>query len=246
MRQIFKLATPYLLFAPRALNPNLSARDTHSWIEIAIPLEDGTFNLLSIGKFTKVFPITTWEQLQFIYRTYQGILTIVDPNKFHHSRSRIAVPFPPLAKDQFIQLMGALRQDLLRAQKEDFVFQVQGDNCARWVQKMVNILFPNLGIELFSMSHDDIIIPFFIMPFIWIQRNIPIESVKNAFRMSLGLFLGALEGQEFTNETGEKVFTRLYDDVNWNKGTLELPAKLFEILETVKQRVSSPFLNSPL
>jgi len=57
--------------------------------------------------------------------------------------------------------------------------------------------------------------------------------------MSLGLLFGALEGQEFTNETGEKVFKRLYDDINWNKGTLEIPAKLFEILENVKERVSS-------
>ncbi len=208
-------------------SPTLEASDNHAWVDIALPLEDGTFSMISVGKYTEPFPETIMESLHHIFRSHKATLTVIDFNLFMSQRERASLPFPPLNHEQFENLMGLLKNDFQRSLNGELVFQAQGDNCAAWVVSLMKRLYPDLEIDPYRTAIQDLTVPSFLMPIILARHVLPTQYLWNQFRIACCVALGALDSTPLSDGQGGTKNVRLFDNPSWREGYLEIPSALF-------------------
>ena len=210
------------LFVLRASRkyPDFHAQDTHSWIDLVIPIEGEpeNFNVISVGKFSEHFPIGTRESLDHITLSHPAEITLIDPNKFYGWRERIHFAFPPMKEETFKLCMEKLRNDLLRCRQGKEYFQAQGNNCAKWVEETIKTTFPQFKLDLFRTMYTEILVP----------PLTPLLKLGNTFRLILSMILGAWRGADFVSEDGTTKRTiRLIQHPDWFKGLYRIPARIF-------------------
>jgi hypothetical protein len=225
----------YALFALRAsrTTPDLNGDGNHGWADLLVPLADGTFNCLSLGKFSNWFPVTFMETFTHVFHTHEANVTIVDPNSFMSSRDRISVALPPINENQFKEIMQDLRNELLLSRKGDLIFQAQGDNCASWIRHFVQRNWKGLDIEPYQTRFEDIILPSLLMPVIWARNIFPNDDAWHWFRRSFCWLFGAGTYHEMPD--GRHV--RLLDNQDWNDGILQIPARLWIEKQRILNRI---------
>lgn len=198
---------------------DLHAKDTHGWIDLLLPLEDGTFNCISVGKFTTGFPVSDWEAFNHILKAHPAEMTVVDPNKFYGWRERVHYPFPPMNEETFSRCMEKIRKDFIRCREGKEYFEFQGNNCSKWVEETIKTVFPEFKLELFNTRYDEIIIP----------PLTPLLRLGNFARILIcTLFLGAWRGYDFKNEDGSTRTVRLLGNAFWRRGWFRIPGRICE------------------
>jgi hypothetical protein len=229
----------YALFVIRGsrTTPDLSADGNHGWSNIIYPLDDGTFNVIAPGKFSDWFPVGLWQAFYHIFRTHKAYVTLVDANEFMSSRDRISIPLPPLSKEKFFELMGDLRNDLLKSRRGELVFQAQGDNCASWIQSLISRHWPALHIDPYQTRIEDVGLPGAIMPIVWAKSLFPNDEGWQEFRRWFCSLCGAIEGFQSPDGQGGTKTVRLIDHKGWHDGVLQLPSRLWVERERVLSQV---------
>jgi hypothetical protein len=229
------------LFVIRAsrTTPDLRGDGSHAWADLLVPLGDGTFNCLSIGKYSNWFPVGLLETFNFIFHTHEANVTVVDPNTFMSSRDRISVPLPPINKDQLEQIMEDLRKELIRSRNHELIFQAQGDNCALWIRHFIQRNWQGLSIEPYQIPVQDLIVPNFLMPIIWARHIFPTESAWQWFRIGFCSIFGAMSPHALPTSDGRSRNISLFNNEDWRRGLLQIPARLWmekeRILSTVNK-----------
>ncbi|MFN4174845.1 MAG: hypothetical protein ACK4HV_07070, partial [Parachlamydiaceae bacterium] len=127
---------------------NLSYEKCHAYLEIAIPNPDRSYNIYEFGKFARLFPYGVFETMMVFTITTPGTVAYPDENIYHTARQQAGYGFS-LNHFQGLLLMDELKKDIEEARKGNMVFQVETENCAKWIQNhLENILgkanVPNL------------------------------------------------------------------------------------------------------
>ncbi len=230
----------HAFFAIRAsrTTPDLNGADNHGWSDLLIPLPDGTFNCLSLGKFSNWFPVTLMETFNHVFHTHEANVTVLDTNSFMSSRDRTAVPLPPITKEQFPEIMKNLKEEFLRSRRGELIFQAQGDNCASWVRHFIQRNWPGLDIEPYQTPFQDLTLPTIFMPLIWTRNFFPNDAMWHWFRRSFCSLFGALSYHQMPQSAGEPRKIRLLDNHDWSRGILQIPSRLWIERDRVLARVN--------
>jgi hypothetical protein len=225
----------HALFAVGAsrFTPDDSPEGTHGWVSLYVPYGKDSngkrlFNRLSIGKFSSTFPITKKEKFSFSFSTHRATLTCVDPNSFNSDRERTEIAFPPLSKEKFENYMEELKGDFQSSLNGTLVFQVQGsENCAGWVRKQVQRLFPDFHADLFEASFTELPLPPSLNPSMKPRKLYSSQRVWLFIRFIIACICPT---RKFPNDKGGMTSYRLSNDHLFRSGRLHHPPKLFDRL----------------
>jgi hypothetical protein len=133
-------------------SPTLDFEQTHAFLEVAIPMHKGHYALFDFGKFAYVFPSSFFENLTFFCRNVHATIAFPDENIFYTHRQQTQYPFT-LTPVQGVQLMDAIKVDIMKARQKNFVFQIESENCAKWTyEKLESALGKGSLPNLFRMS----------------------------------------------------------------------------------------------
>ncbi|MDB6081862.1 MAG: hypothetical protein JWO53_1134 [Chlamydiia bacterium] len=219
----------------------LHIQDNHSWFEIALPNNNGTFSILPFGKYAEVYPKGLLDSFRYIFQTKRAKLCFPDENEFYYHREHKIEPYVANAL-QLEQFMDLLRQDLLKAREGNMIFQAQGNNCAAWVQETMDTIFPEEKAKprLFEVSILKTASPF---PVSCITSNLRATAmllghkIANCWRIFICTLFGAWQGCTI-KVNGVPTTERLIYNPIWLKGNLSLPAQLFHRVKEVEETIT--------
>lgn len=217
--------------------PDLNANENHSWIELCIPLDDGTFNVVGISKFSDWFPVTLCEAFYHVYHTHLGYVTLLETNTFELCRDRLAVRLPPLTKQHFESVMEYLRDLFLRSRRKELIFQAGGDNCASEVMKFIRHNWPGLDIEPFATKALEMSLPSIFNLLITCRSLFPTDAAWDEFRRFFGWLSGSLSTYPRADGKGGIVNECLAGNEYYQQGITQLPARLWLEKEKITKRV---------
>lgn len=113
---------------------------SHGYLDVLIPDGKGRFELYSIGKYPAKWPESFLERALFITNTLKSKIQCPDENYYMAQRQQAMAPNIINAEDG-MELMDNIRQDLVKAQEGNIVFQFPWENCAWWSQNQLEKIF---------------------------------------------------------------------------------------------------------
>lgn len=121
--------------------PTMDYDRSHSYLELAIPCKDHEhYAIYDFGKFALKFPASFFESLQMFCHTLPATVAYPDENVFYSHRQHAQHSFVLKAK-QGAGLLEAIRLDLIKARAGNFVYQIETENCAKWLyEKLEGVL----------------------------------------------------------------------------------------------------------
>lgn len=122
----------------------------HSYLEIAIPVENGKFSVISLGIYPVRFPVTILENLKFLAATVLSKIVYPDLNIYLPKRQYAIHPLK-LTKEQFDQLVENVGKDILAGLNGNLTFKFIDENCSYWTQKKVNEIVEEEDPNYFEM-----------------------------------------------------------------------------------------------
>lgn len=250
---------PLLVLHSTTKNPKvLAPLDTHSFIDIYIPQGDGTFNVISPGKYAdsyvpsfkeKGFSLFTIvdriknlvDNFRFAFSSRQGTYVLADSNNYMTHRHHKEVCLPPLSKDQFETTMQFVKEQFINAREGRMLFQMQGNNCATTIEELLKRLDPNLNFSPYR-AHILETKPPAVLQWITESRKFFMnETHWNNFRLFASRIFGAGDPYRYTDEEGLTQEASLMNDSRWVKANVAMPNGIFR--EGQARRVQEHFRN---
>jgi hypothetical protein len=219
-------------------NPNGYYFDgSHAWFETAVPTGDGTFQIIPIGKYPDVepFPTGSCETLFYTYSTKRAYLNYPDKNSFFNHREQVGVAHIA-DKQQLERWLDKIREDLLSAKRDELIFQAQGDNCAVWVQDVLDHVYGKgvlpryFDVDVYSvMAPKPLNLVTYFYSFL---ANKVSRTFANVLRFAQGSLCGVWRGyKHFDPKVNKVVTSRLALNPRWYSGRIMLPCVLFHTAE---------------
>lgn len=196
----------------------------HSYLQLAVPNGDGNYALYDFGKFAKQFPTSLFENLKlFCYNLYATV-AYPDENVFYTHRQSAYHSFP-LTPKEGANLLERIRRDIVLGRADNFVYQIESENCAKWLNEHLEAVLgkdaiPNLY-RTSLLKTEPTGFMSFIFAFI---RILPFFCQVPAL-MALHLPFGAKE-PTWIIEQGDSVPKALHLASFWTTGEVFLPAYL--------------------
>lgn len=120
--------------------PDLDLDTRHGYFEVAIPssnADQSSYTLYPFGNFARNFPNSLWDLVAFLADTVPGKVTYPDENFFYSQRQQAFHPIK-LTENEGRQLMHVIQKELIKAKHGHVIFQLGGENCAFWAQKVLH------------------------------------------------------------------------------------------------------------
>lgn len=204
--------------------PSLDFEKTHAYIELAIPMGNGSYAIYDFGKFAYQFPESVTENLTFFCRTVPATVAYPDENVFYTHRQHAQYSFG-LTSEQGFDLMQGIAHDIRLSRVGNFVYQIESENCAKWSHEKIAAVvggwkMPNLfKIHLLNTEPNGACKVIFSL-----IKTIP-DKWQTPLLSSLHLPFGAATTQQVI-ENGMLVEKSLRNHQFWNTGVVYLPAFL--------------------
>lgn len=213
-----------------AEHPNHRADQNHAWFAVVVPRRDGTYTLLPFGKYAEKYPPNDlMGQFAYIFSTQKGKICYPDENEGMLHREKAEVPLVVDA-DRIDRALDAIRQSLQKSHTGNLIFQAQGDNCAAWVQDILDTVFNDTTVPRpFELPILQTEAPFpvnYIVSFFKTVSDYTCGPVANIVRIAVCTLFGAWQGHTVNSSEGPET-ERLLSNENWLAGRLTLPANLF-------------------
>lgn len=197
---------------------------THAYLEIGIPMDKFHYAIFDFGKLANEFPATFMDTLAMVCNTVHATIAYPDENVFYTHRQHAQHHFI-LAPIEGIKLMDAIKKDMISSRGLNFVYQVESENCAKWVHEKLEIAagmhaIPNLFVM--SIFHTEPLS--FLRPIIRFCKMFP-QSWQIRALTFFHLPLGAAKGH-WVLEHGLLVWRALTHHPFWQTGTIYLPCFL--------------------
>lgn len=124
--------------APKATRGNLDLDffKTHAFIEVAVPNNEGSFSIYGFGKHADKFPQNPWEAFCMITKMVPAVICFPDDNVYYTHRESGFHPYV-LSPVEGKKLMDVIKRDIQKGRDENFVYNIESDNCAKWVYHLV-------------------------------------------------------------------------------------------------------------
>lgn len=131
--------------SPRATytSEELSGKENHSYLEVAIPFQNGTdkdYRVYPFGKDPYKDPISNFQILRFVAKTTEARIVYADQGAYYTERKNQGVAFL-VTKAQGEGVMEKIKQDINAGLNHELNFQLIGENCACWAQEVVDELW---------------------------------------------------------------------------------------------------------
>lgn len=110
----------------------LDYENTHAFLEVAIPWGDGRYAIYDFGKFARKYPSSFFEGVTIFCKNLRATVSYPDENIFYSHRERSDQPFL-IGEEEGLLLMEQIKNDMLAANEGNFVYQIESENCAKWV-----------------------------------------------------------------------------------------------------------------
>lgn len=216
--------------------PNLDYEETHAYLEIAIPRGRGLYAVYDFGKLALKYPETLMEKMSMFTKNVHATVAFPDENVYYSHRQKGFEPFA-LTPRQGIALMSLLRRDIESSRKLNFIYQIESENCAKWVHHVLEEVVGHEKMpDLFRMQLLDTQPqgPVALL-FRWIKQlparwQVPVLA-------HLHLPLGAFR-KIWIWEEGRKVAKSLSSHTFFTTGQIYLPALLVEKVMTAEVAVT--------
>lgn len=203
---------------------SLDYEETHAFLEVVIPQEDGHFAVYDFGKLATEYPSDRFEQIAMMTKTVHATVAYPDDNVFYTHRQRGFHPFA-LKNSKGMALMQLLKEDILVSRSKNMVYQIQSENCAKWVYTHLVAVLGALAVpDLFRMQLLDTEPQGPVALLFRGIKTIP-EKWQVPLLMFLHLPLGAFR-KIWIEEEGIKVAKSLSTHMFFKTGQIFLPALL--------------------
>jgi hypothetical protein len=204
----------------------LDYNSSHAFLEVAIPRSKNDYTIYSFGKFATYFPGTALDHIFFFSTTEYATVGSPDENEFYTHRQLANFAFAVNPEEGF-RLMDAIRRDIQLSRERNFVYQIESENCAKWVyEKLIEVLgaprVPNLFVMPLLESEPSGAVGH-VFRFI---KNMP-EAVHIPILTFLHKPLGAHKGV-WVKENGIAVHKSLDKHEFWKTGHVYMPALLHQ------------------
>jgi hypothetical protein len=199
---------------------------THAYLEVAIPIGEGKYSIHAFGKFAFVFPATFFECFFSLCQNVHATIAYPDENIYFTERQHGRHSFLMNPCEAF-KFMESIKEDMLKARVRNFIFQIQSENCAKWIQeKLEGVLGKEKVPNLYKMSMLDTEPQNAI---IWIFRGIKMlpAPLQVPVLTNLHLLIGAGR-KTWIEENGKLVPKSLTNHMFWETGDVYLPALLIK------------------
>jgi hypothetical protein len=213
----------------------------HAWFEVAVPRDDGRFTMLTFGKLAQTFPISMKEKFAFVFNTKKSTIICPDDNEFYYHREHFAEPLC-VEKKHFERFFERLRQDMLKVKAGTFIFQAQGDNCASWVQEVLDEVFKEIKLpRVFEVESLKTSAPFPVNHIIdtlnYVKSTVSTAAANDVRLFICGLFGASWQGLEVPNSEKERIVKYLSDHAKFREGIQSIPSMLFHTGESLQRAV---------
>jgi hypothetical protein len=209
---------------------NLSYEKCHAYLEIAIPNRDHSYNIYEFGKFSRIFPYGVFESLTMFTLTTPATIAYPDENIYHTARQQVGYSFG-MNHFQGLILMDELKQDIIEGRTGNMVFQVETENCGKWIQTHVEDVLGKENVpNLFRVHLLQSDAKGFVGAIFKFLRMLP-DSLQAPILTSLHFPFGAWKGQFVTDRYGNKEYKALTRSSFWQDIYVYLPALLHRLYE---------------
>ncbi|MEM1283656.1 MAG: hypothetical protein AAGG81_08905 [Chlamydiota bacterium] len=203
---------------------SLDFENTHAFLEIAIPWGDGRYAVYDFGKFARKYPSSFFEGISMFCHNLHATVSYPDENIFYSHRQQMyhAYELPP---DKGIELMENIKQDMITSQERNFVYQIESENCAKWVHQNLEQVIDKEDIpNLFKMHLLDTEPIGAVSVIFSLIKKLP-KCIQTPIMTLCHLPLGAAK-QTWIIEKGKHVCKSLTRHEFWLTGEVYLPALL--------------------
>jgi len=202
--------------------------DSHSFLELVVPNEQGKYDVFPLGKYAFPYPRGALDTLFYIFNTQRGTVRM-DENSFYNHRHHAAYSLQASA-EHVKRFWEKLRRDLNKERNNEVIFQAQGDNCSAWVEETLQFVFQNSDRpRFFDVHYTEASGPTpvsYIMEVIKFAANAISATAGNITRIAISVFFGAWHGYT-TGVENDGPVERLVTNETWRNEKLMLPGTLF-------------------
>lgn len=122
----------------------------HSYVEIVIPQDNGSYAVYPFGIFPKYYPTQKLQQMHLITQTVEARVSYADENTLYSQRQQ-AAHSKVISEESGLLMMERIRQDIVRGIKGELPFQIKGENCSHWAQVIFNTDEKENSCDFFKM-----------------------------------------------------------------------------------------------
>ncbi|MEC7839500.1 MAG: hypothetical protein VX777_05635 [Chlamydiota bacterium] len=203
---------------------SLDYENTHAFMEVAIPLGDGRYAIYDFGKFAFKFPANFFESVSIFCQNLHATVAYPDENVFYSHRQQTYQSFT-ITPDQGLKLMDVVKADMLKSQQLNFVYQIESDNCAKWVyEHLVTVMGKGNVPDMFRMHLLDTEPIGPVACIFNLIKKLP-KSIQTKVLVFFHIPMGATK-ETWIYEGGRRVCKSLSRHDFWTTGVVYLPALL--------------------
>lgn len=206
---------------------SLDVDQTHAFLEVAVPLNNGNYAIYDFGKFAIQFPSNLIESLAMACHTVEATIAFPDENVYYTHRQHASRSFA-LSPDLGMKLMDGIRYDIIKARAGNLIYQIESENCAKWLhESLENVVgeIPNL-FKMHILDTESVGVLGFLFETI---KRLPKDFHIPALNY-IHLLFGASK-ETWIMENGEIVCRSLSTHRFFKTGEIYLPALLHKQLE---------------
>ena len=117
----------------------LNPLSNHAFQEVAIPINGKQYAIFALGKYGTEIPesFSALDALPRMCAFVPATIAYPDPGYFHADRQFARYSYP-LTKAQGIALMNHIGWDMELGRKGKMFYQIQSENCAKWIHDMLH------------------------------------------------------------------------------------------------------------
>lgn len=206
----------------------LAIEDCHAFIEVAIPIDNGHYAIYPMGKYATDQPLifNVMGGLQILCNMASATVAYPDENIFYTFRQHTNYSFA-ITREQGYRLMARIKHDMHVAQQGNFIYQIEADNCAKWVQTKLEWLVGKANLpNLFTMSFLDTEPEGPTEAIFWFVKLFP-KKWRYWIITRMHLPFGATKGR-WVIENGKRKYLTLSKSAFWNNIVVYHPSLLHQ------------------
>lgn len=183
---------------------DLDLDDRHGYMLVYIPQVDGSYNCYPFGKFAERFAQGFIDKISFLVGTIRAKVVYPDENVFYSQRQHASYPMV-YSHEWGLFAMNLIRLDMIKARENNLIFQFGADNCAHWVQSVLEMIkgikLPNLFIAPILQSDPSNIV---MKKIFTVVKQMP-EKMRSSMLYLVDFLFGSWRGL-YVEEGGQWVW----------------------------------------
>ncbi|MDP1835880.1 MAG: hypothetical protein Q8K75_08135 [Chlamydiales bacterium] len=209
----------------RTLNPDAS----HAFVEVVVPMNDAKYAVYAMGKFATTYAGSMFDSLKLFTATLRATVAYPDENIFYTHREHVRRNFS-MTPAEGMRYLESIRQDILKARDGNFTYQIESENCAKWIQDKMEEQFGKERVgNLFRIAMLDTEPPGAASSLFALLRQLP-RDLHSPVLSFLHYMIGAWRGI-WVLENGERKWVSVTTTQFWQDKVCYIPAVLHTDLQ---------------